>query len=76
MSAVGGMADENLKFYAAYAHYRLNNLTEALKAVAGIKNVSQSVLELKGQILYKQGNYHQARHTFEQCLTQYPVSQS
>ena len=75
LSVASGMADEELKFYGAYAHYKLNNFSEALKQITSlrVKAKTDATMELKGQILYKQGNFNQAKLTFEQCITQYNV---
>lgn len=73
VSVTSGMVDERLKFYGAYAHYRCNNWTEALKSLNSMKEIDGAVMELKGQILYKQGNFSQAKYIFEQCMTQYKV---
>ena len=75
VSVASGATDEELRFLGAYAHYRLNHLADALKLISTAKRSEKSaVMELKGQILYKQGNFNQAKLTFEQCITHYQVT--
>ncbi|XP_012281414.1 signal recognition particle subunit SRP72 [Orussus abietinus] len=54
----------NLVFEKAYALYRLNEVTEALKVVDSVQNPSLRIKELKAQILYRLERY-------EECFSVY-----
>eukprot|EP00210_Caulerpa_lentillifera_P004839 g4620.t1 len=69
VSASSGVADGEVKFCRAYAHYRLGNISEAMEIVKSLKLEDESaVLALRGQIFYKQGNFASAKNAFEQLL--------
>ncbi|CAG0915611.1 unnamed protein product [Notodromas monacha] len=59
---------KELAFECAYAHYRLNNLSEALETLSGQDESQLKIMELKGQILYRLERFKDCQQVYKRLI--------